>query len=125
MAKTFIITGSLLSGLAVAVGAFGAHALKTILASTGRLETFETGVKYHFYHALGLILVGLLMTRFEHKFLAYSGYSFVLGIILFSGSLYLLSTLNMPKLGMITPLGGIAFILGWIFMALGTAKGLN
>ena len=110
--------------LSVLIGAFGAHALKATLESTQRLETFETAVKYQFYHALALILLGLLMVQFQHKAFTIAGSGFIIGTIIFSGSLYLLSITGYTKLGAITPLGGLAFIIGWASMAWGTYKAL-
>ena len=106
------------------IGAFGAHALKSTLEATQRLETFETAVKYQFYHSLTLILLGLLMVQFHHKAFTTAGYGFILGIIIFSGSLYALSLTSYTKLGAITPLGGVAFIIGWASMAWGAYKAL-
>lgn len=125
MSKLFLITGSILAGLGVAVGAFGAHALKAVLESTNRVATFETGVKYQIYHALALLILGILMQRFEHKFFVWSGYSFIIGILLFSGSLFILSISGITKWGMVTPLGGVGFILGWLFLLLGIMKSAN
>lgn len=109
----------------MAIGAFGAHALNSILEATNRLQTFETGVKYQFYHALALLFLGLLMLRFEHKMFVWSGYGFLAGIILFSGSLYILSLSGITKWGAVTPLGGLAFIFGWITLVIGIIKAVN
>jgi uncharacterized membrane protein YgdD (TMEM256/DUF423 family) len=125
MAKIFLILGSALGGLAVATGAFGAHALKSMLAATNRLETFETGVKYQFYHALALLILGLLMQKYEHKLFIWSGYGFIVGIILFSGSLYILSLTGVNKWGAVTPLGGLAFLVGWTMLLVGVSKAIN
>ncbi len=122
MHKLFIITGSLLGMLSVMIGAFGAHALKSTLEATNRLETFETAVKYQFYHSLALILLGLLMVQFQHKLFNVAGYGFMIGILVFSGSLYVLSLTGITKLGAITPLGGLAFIIGWAAFAWGSYK---
>ena len=124
MHKLFIITGSLLGMLSVMIGAFGAHALKTTLEATNRLETFETAVKYQFYHSLGLILLGLLMSQYQHKAFNTAGIGFIIGVVLFSGSLYALALSGYTKLGAITPLGGLAFIIGWGAFAWGAAKAL-
>ncbi len=110
--------------LSVMIGAFGAHALKATLEATHRLETFETAVKYQFYHSLALILLGLLMVQFQHKAFNVAGYGFITGIIIFSGSLYALSLTGITKLGAITPLGGLAFIIGWGALAWGASKAL-
>lgn len=109
--------GSLSGSLAVALGAFGAHVLKKHL-DEDFLSAFHTGVDYHFYHALALIIVGMLALNRDSSTLRLSGYSFMIGIVLFSGSLYLMALTRMRWLGAITPLGGIAFLAGWIFLAL-------
>lgn len=124
MQKTFLIIGSVLGALSVIIGAFGAHALKGLLESTGRIETFETAVKYQFFHALGLILLGILMFNLKHQFFQYAGYSFVIGTIVFSGSLYILCLTGITKFGIITPLGGLVMIAGWIFLMLGIIKSM-
>ncbi len=109
----------------MAIGAFGAHALQTILAANNRLETFETGVKYQFYHALALVVLGLLMQKFDHRLFTWSGYGFLAGILLFSGSLYILSLSGVSKWGAVTPLGGVAFLIGWITLVIGISKSVN
>ncbi|WP_215223026.1 DUF423 domain-containing protein [Echinicola shivajiensis] len=109
-----------LGALTVAIGAFGAHGLEPILEKYGRVETYETAVKYQFYHTLAIFLVGILQVQFPHsKSLKNAIYSFLAGILIFSGSLYILSTTGTNWLGAITPLGGLAFIIGWIFVFLG------
>jgi uncharacterized membrane protein YgdD (TMEM256/DUF423 family) len=125
MSKIFLISGSVIAGLGVAIGAFGAHALKAILEVNNRLETFETGVKYQFYHALALIIVGLIMQKYESRMFVWAGYSYLIGILIFSGSLYILSLSGISKWGAITPIGGLALILGWIFMIIGLVKVVN
>ena len=125
MAKIFLILGSSLAGLAVAIGAFGAHALKSVLEVNNRLETFETGVKFQFYHAIALIVLGLLMQKFVHRMFTWAGYGFIAGTILFSGSLYILSLSGITKWGAVTPLGGLAFLIGWLLMIVGIVKSVN
>ena len=122
MAKVFLVIGSILGGTGVMIGAFGAHALKNLLESSGRLETFETAVKYQFYHALALILIGILMANHQHNYYQYSGYTFIAGTLIFSGSLYILCLTGITKFGMITPIGGLLMILGWLFLLLGILK---
>jgi len=122
MAKLFLIIGSILGGTGVMIGAFGAHALKNILENSGRMETFETAVKYQFYHALALILLGILISNQHHHYYQYSGYSFALGTLIFSGSLYILCMTGITKFGMITPIGGLLMIAGWLFLLLGILK---
>jgi len=113
----FIIIGAICAALAVAFGAFGAHALKAKL-EPGALAVFQTGVEYHFYHALGLILIGLLLNSPQAPSGAKTaGWLLLAGIVLFSGSLYALSLSGQRMLGMITPFGGMAFILGWLWLA--------
>ena len=114
-----IVAASLLMALAVALGAFGAHALKTRVASD-MLAIWQTGVAYHAWHALGLLLLGLLMLHAPGSAaLRYAAWLFITGIVLFAGSLYLLA-LGAPRwIGAITPFGGVAFIAGWIATAIG------
>ena len=122
MHKLFLISGSVFGGLAVMIGAFGAHALKELLQSGGRTETFETAVKYQFYHALALVLLGILMLNFKHNYYNFAGYSFFVGTIIFSGSLYLLCLTGITKFGMITPVGGLLLVIGWAFLLFGIIK---
>jgi len=124
MQKFFIIAGSLFGTTAVMIGAFGAHALRKILEASGRSETFETAVKYQFYHAIALVLVGIIMFNVNQRWLIYSGYSFIGGMLIFSGSLYLLCFTGITKFGMITPVGGLLMIIGWLLLAGGVAKGI-
>lgn len=117
--KSLIQLAGLLGALAVGIGAFGAHGLQPLLESHGRIDTFETGVKYHFYHALAMLAVGIWSGfQPDRKWLKPALWSFLVGIIIFSGSLYILSLTGISWLGAITPLGGVAFILGWFFVIL-------
>ncbi|MCH7397228.1 DUF423 domain-containing protein [Belliella sp. DSM 107340] len=121
----YIQLAAVLGALAVGIGAFGAHGLEEILTKNGQIDTFETGVKYHFYHTLAIAIVGVLIVNFpKAKHLSSAAFLFLVGIIIFSGSLYTLSLTGITWLGAITPLGGVAFILGWIFLFLG-ARSLN
>jgi len=123
MEKTFLGLAALLGGLAVALGAFGAHALESRLTAQ-LLQTYETGVRYHFYHALGLIAVVYAVGRWPQSNLPVAaGWLFVAGILLFSGSLYLLALTGVRWLGAITPLGGVAFLAGWFCLALAAWRG--
>lgn len=123
MERTFFILASILGGLAVALGAFGAHALKARL-SPDMLQIFETGVRYHFYHALALGLVVVAMQYWPKTNLpTIAGWVFVVGIVIFSGSLYILSTSGVRWWGAITPIGGVAFIAGWACLALAAWRG--
>lgn len=123
MHKTFLITGTLLAGAAVALGAFGAHGLKKI-ASPETVNTFQTGVQYQMYHALALVLTAIVFERYAGSLLQWAGNSFILGTILFSGSLYALTAfkasgkVGMEGIGIITPFGGLFFIAGWLLFAL-------
>jgi len=109
--KTLALAGALIA-LATILGAFGAHALKAHL-SQDKLVVYETAVRYHFFHALGLLAIGVLMRSVDGELLRWSALLVLVGIILFSGSLYLL-TFGAPRfLGVVTPLGGLALIVGW------------
>ncbi len=120
--KLLLLLGSLNAALAVMLGAFGAHALKTRL-SEHLMAVYQTGVQYHFYHALGLLLVGLIAFHLPvSNWLKLSGWLMFAGIILFSGSLYMLALTNVRWLGAITPFGGMAFILAWFFLAFAVVK---
>lgn len=120
--KLFLSLGSVNSMFAVILGAFGAHALKDRLAPD-MLSVYQTGVQYHFYHALGLLFVGLVLRQSPSSaLLQWCGWLMVSGIILFSGSLYLLALTHQTGLGMITPLGGMAFILAWLMMFVAMLK---
>jgi uncharacterized membrane protein YgdD (TMEM256/DUF423 family) len=123
--KLFLMAGAILGALGVMTGAFGAHALKNMLEATGRLNVFETAVKYQFYHAFALLFTGMLMFKIQDKLLNYAGYSFIAGTIIFSGSLYILCLTNVGKWGAVTPIGGLLMIAGWIFMLLAVVRGLN
>lgn len=115
--KFMLVSGSLLGFLSVALGAFGAHALKSFLTETGRLATFETAVQYQMYHGLALLLTGILALRFPEISFSLVGLLFLLGILIFSGSLYLLCATGIKWLGAITPIGGTAFLAAWLLMA--------
>ncbi len=116
MARTFLVLGALLAALAVALGAFAAHGLAPRV-SPERLQTFETGVRYQMYHAWALLLTGWLLYQLSAPGLIVAGWCFLAGIVLFSGSLYGLVLTNTPWLGVVAPLGGTAFILGWGVLA--------
>ena len=109
------MTAATLLAAAVAIGAFGAHGLKAHL-SNEMLAVYKTGVEYHFYHALGLLLVGVLAVIMPNAYLKWSAIFLSAGIILFSGSLYVLAISGIKWLGAITPLGGLSFIAGWVFL---------
>ena len=114
--KIFIITGSLFMALTVLTGAFGAHSLKHKL-SMENMKIFEKGAQYQAYHSIGLVLIGLLGYFSPHHLLWYPALFFIFGMIFFSGSLYILVLSDIKWLGMVTPLGGISFVFGWITLA--------
>ncbi len=123
--KFFIQAGALFGALAVTLGAFGAHALKASLEASNRLDTFETAVKYQFYHALALVLVGFMLRgqgEEVSKWLGWAGYSFIGGILIFSGSLYAICFTGITKFGATAPIGGLLMILGWILLLLTAGK---
>jgi uncharacterized membrane protein YgdD (TMEM256/DUF423 family) len=121
MTNFFGLIAAVMAGLSVASGAFASHALKDRLSEKA-LEIFETGSKYQMYHALALLMVGLFLSRSEvtPTLLNAAGWFFIIGIVLFSGSLYALSLSGIKWLGAITPLGGIAFLVGWGCLAIAT-----
>jgi uncharacterized membrane protein YgdD (TMEM256/DUF423 family) len=121
MFKIFLILGAINAGLSVMIGAFGAHGLEGKL-SERMLQNYQTGVQYHFYHALGLILIALVADKVSNAYIGYAGWAIFIGIILFSGSLYVLSLTGITKLGIITPFGGMAFIIGWILLIIAAIK---
>lgn len=113
MDKTFLLVGALTGLLAVAFGAFGAHGLRGRL-SPEMLAVFETGVRYHMYHALAILLVAAMIGRIDGgRLLPAAGWCFAAGIAIFSGSLYALAVTGVTVLGAITPIGGLAFLAGW------------
>lgn len=115
--RAAIVTGATLAMLAVIIGAFAAHGLKQMLDPYD-LAIFETAARYQMYHAIALLIVGILasMPQFSTRWLKLAAIGFVLGIVLFSGSLYLLALSGIRWLGAITPLGGVAFIFGWLLL---------
>jgi uncharacterized membrane protein YgdD (TMEM256/DUF423 family) len=127
MHKGFLAVGALLGGIAVALGAFGAHGLQRIV-SPDTVSTFQTGVQYQMYHGLALIAVAAVFEKFPNKLIRWAAISFCIGILLFSGSLYVLTFLKttgkvgLEGIGIITPFGGIFFILGWLLFFLGVVK---
>ena len=123
MTRIFLVVAAIFGGISVAAGAFGAHALKEKL-SEGALTIFETGTRYQMYHALALLLVGLLLSRAEtaQSMLTAAGVSFIAGVVIFSGSLYALSFTGIKWLGAITPLGGLGFLVGWTCLAIASFR---
>ena len=127
MQKKILKTAAVLGALSVILGAFGAHALKQLI-SDKNLQTFETGVRYQFYHVIALFITGILYKDFTNNYLQWAGRLFCFGILLFSGSLYLLSLIELTDMtglkwvGAITPLGGVCFITAWLLLAVGISK---
>ena len=127
MSKLFLIIGTILAGLSVALGAIGAHGLKKI-ADAETLATYQTAVQYQMYHALALIFVGVLADRMLSSMSDYAGFLFIGGVVLFSGSLYLISSLKVMNkavptgIGILTPIGGVLFIFGWLLLLVAIIK---
>ena len=119
--RNILAAGTIFMALAVLLGAFGAHALKNSLAPE-MLTVYKTGVEYQFYHALGLLIIGLIGFQIDSKWLGRSGLLLTVGILLFSGSLYVLALTGIKVIGAITPIGGVSFVLGWIFLAVAVWK---
>ena len=130
MHSVFLLTGTFLAGLAVILGAFGAHGLKKIVPPE-TVTTFQTGVQYQMYHALALIFVGMLFEKTDSGIMKWAGICFIIGIVLFSGSLYLLTllkaknTVGLSGIGIITPFGGLFFVAGWLMMIIAIWKSLK
>ena len=117
--RVFAVVGGVNAGLAVLLGAFGAHALSETLTPE-LMDTFETAVDYHFYHALGLVAVAFVGSQMQDSSrVRWAGWLMVLGIVLFSGSLYALCLTGQPMLGAITPLGGVSFVAAWTLLVVG------
>jgi uncharacterized membrane protein YgdD (TMEM256/DUF423 family) len=113
--RLILITSSILGFLSVAIGAFGAHALKTVLTATGRGETFELATRYQFYHALAMLATGILVEKFPAA--GPAAIFFLTGTIIFSGSLYILSLTGQTMWGAVTPFGGLLLLAGWLWLA--------
>ena len=112
----WIAVGSMVLAMAVILGAFGAHGLKDVLTES-RMVVYQTAVQYHFYHGFGLMLVGLIMSSLPGARLRWVPRLLLLGVLLFSGSLYALTLLDLGWLGAVTPIGGLSFIAGWVLLA--------
>jgi len=127
MHKTFLSLGALFGGIAVALGAFGAHGLKKVV-SADVVAVFQTGVQYQMYHTLALLVVAIIFERLPNNWIKWSGYLFSFGILFFSGSLYLIAALKAEErsipafIGAITPIGGLLFILAWLSFLIGLFK---
>jgi uncharacterized membrane protein YgdD (TMEM256/DUF423 family) len=116
MARNFFLLGAVFAALGVAAGAFGAHSLKGMV-SADMLVVFETAVRYQMYHALALLIVGGMLTHPFERTMRVAGWCFVVGIVLFSGSLYVVALMGIRWFGAVTPIGGVAFLAGWIALA--------
>ena len=117
MDRTFLLVGALAAFIGVALGAFGAHGLRSRL-SADMLAVFETGVRYQMYHALAILIVALALARIDGWLIRAAGWLFTGGIVLFSGSLYALALSGITALGAVTPIGGLAFLAGWACLAI-------
>lgn len=125
MDRFFLQAGALIGALSVGLGAFGAHALNKMLTASGRLETYETAVKYQFYHALALVLIGVLLQNASPnatKFYSWAGYAFLIGVLVFSGSLYTICFSGIKAFGAVAPIGGTALIVGWLMLFWGASR---
>ena len=122
MLKFWLISGAISGFLSVGLGAFGAHSLKNILDEYGK-SIYEKAVLYQMFHTVALFLVGILYHLFKEKYFFLAGWGFLIGIVLFSGSLYVLAITNMKWLGVITPFGGVAFLFGWFWLIWTLGKG--
>jgi uncharacterized membrane protein YgdD (TMEM256/DUF423 family) len=125
MHKNFLMAGAIFGGLGVAAGAFGAHGLQRITSDEKIIHGFQTAVQYQVYHALALLITAIILDRMPHRFIRWAGNCFIIGVVLFSGSLYLLTLSKIQGnglvriIGPITPLGGVFFILGWMALLAG------
>lgn len=119
--KSILVSGAVFMALGVLIGAFGAHGLKSQL-SPDMMQVYKTGVEYLFYHAIGLMIVGLTGFHIHSRWLLRAGILIMLGILLFSGSLFALALSGIKLLGIITPFGGVSFVVGWIFFAISLLK---
>lgn len=130
MHKGFLIIATIFGALSVALGAFGAHALKKMVPPE-TVATFETGVRYQFYHTFALLAVAILFATFPGRWLISAGWLFILGIFLFSGSLYILTAtkatnaVGLKGIGIITPIGGLLFVAGWLCLLIGIIGSAN
>lgn len=127
MHKNYLALGAVLGAIAIALGAFGAHGLKQIVTAE-TVQVFQTGVQYQVYHVFALLAVGIIYEKHPNRLVNWAGGFFIAGIILFSGSLYLLTalkatdTVGLKGIGILTPFGGLFFIAGWILLFLGIMK---
>jgi len=122
MNNTLIKIGAIFGAIGVSLGAFGAHALKAFLEASGRTDTFETAVKYLFYHALGIILIGIIQEKYPNKWLKYAGTLMVAGVLIFSGSVFTICFTGIKAFGAVAPIGGTLMILSWLSLFWGVGK---
>ncbi len=118
MSRRLVILAAFFGMIGVGMGAFGAHALGAILTANGREATYQTAVQYHLIHTLALLFVASAIRRWPGNLARASGIFFAIGITIFSGSLYILAIFNLPIMGAVAPIGGVAFILGWLLLGL-------
>ena len=111
-----LICGSLLGGLSVALGAFGSHAFKSLLMENNRVDAYELATRYHFFHALTMLAIGILMNQLKQNSIKVSATLILTGTVLFSGSLYIMALLNTTKVVLITPIGGLFLLAGWALL---------
>jgi len=120
--RQILLTGTVLGLLGVALGAFGAHALKPMLTAAGRADTYELAVRYQFYHAFALLATGLAMAKENHRLFRLAGGCFLMGVVLFSGSLYTMAILQTNAVALVTPVGGLFLLAGWALLAVGVHR---
>jgi uncharacterized membrane protein YgdD (TMEM256/DUF423 family) len=127
MHRRFLLLATILGALSVGLGAFGAHGLKKIV-SPETVASFETAVRYQFYHVFALLAIAIIYEKYPDKFLRWAGNSFLLGILLFSGSLYAMTIMDATEMvgkksiGIVTPIGGVFFLVGWLLLFFGIMK---
>ncbi len=125
MARTFMIAAAVFGALGVALGAFGAHGLTAVLEANDRVDTFQTATRYHLDHALALLVVAWLVNHTPGRWPRRAGWLFIVGMLLFSGSLYLLSIFNLGFMGAVAPFGGAALVAGWVCLGLAALEQRN
>ncbi|MHA7128366.1 DUF423 domain-containing protein [Algoriphagus namhaensis] len=124
--RQIIQIAAIFGALSVAIGAFGAHSLQAVLEESGRTETYQTAVSYQFYHSIALLVIGVLFTQKPHwKQLSWSAIFMIIGIVVFSGSLYTLSLTGITRFGAVAPFGGLSLILGWLTLIFAAKKRLK
>ena len=125
MKKTIFLTATFLGAISIIIGAFGSHGLNDYLISIEKVDTFDISVKYQFYHVFFLFILGLSYELFNKRFIHYAFYCCVIGVLLFSGSLYMLCLTNYSVLGIITPFGGVSLVVAWSCFLLSIIKAQN